>query len=255
MTMIDERADTTQRAARFDVPFLRYMTSREGRAADYERLVQKLTFAHVGSTNTFDDIQAGLFSLKMYITLKYSATESFFGYENAFIPGTLGFDSPPLLETGSWIGNNRLHRSLERLRALMPTGRVGHQETLGELRVMGLDGAADRLQYLQEITEEDEDEPDLQIDSLQHLAQFLISERKLKQPRIGVSPIGLLQIEWLLKDGGILALWFLADGKIKFVAISGRPRTGVERERVSGIYRKDEMMLAVKPFLSELAVE
>ena len=248
MTMTDKRADTTQSAARFDVPFLRYMTSRVGGAVDYEVLVQKLTSANVDSTNTFDGIEAGLFSLKMYITLKYSTPVPFFDNENVFTPGTLGVDSHLPMETGSWVGNRRLYRSFERLRSLLPSGRVGHQETLGELRIMGLDGVADRLSYLMQITEGDPNEPRIQSASLLSLAQFLIAERWLRQPRIGVGANGLLQIEWILDDGGMLAMLFLVDGYIQFAATAGRVHGGTESIRVNGVYQRDEMLKAIQPF-------
>ena len=123
------------------------------------------------------------------------------------------------------------------------------------LRLQGLDAVADRVSYLQHVVADDPDEPPIELESLRYLAQFLIRESELTLPRIGVSPDGILQIEWLLVDDGIVAMWFLVDGNIEFAAVAGKIQTGNQRERVSGILRKDKIMQALWPFASELMHE
>ena len=96
------------------------------------------------------------------------------------------------------------------------------EEIIDALRLQGLNAAADRVSYLRRVVAEDPDEPPIQIESLRRLAQFLVGERSLGTPRIGVSPDGLMQIEWLPENGGIIAMWFLANGNIQFSAIAGK---------------------------------
>ena len=127
-----------------------------------------------------------------------------------------------------------------------------HEEIIGVLRLQGLDSVADRISYLLRVSAGDTDEPPLHIDSLRYLAQFLFTERHLKSPRIGVSPDGMLQIEWLSDSIGILAMWFLVDGNIQFAAIEGKSQAGIERRRVSGVLSKEDTMRAVRPFTSGL---
>ncbi len=125
-------------------------------------------------------------------------------------------------------------------------------DIIRELRLEGLDAVADRLGYLERAVEDDPSESAMQIDSLRHLARFLIAERGMKSPRIGVSPDGRLQIEWRAADG-ILAMWFLHDGHIQFAA-AAVPRPGSERERVSGVLPKDETMQALRPFVLRMGL-
>ena len=134
------------------------------------------------------------------------------------------------------------------------SGTNKYEDFVGILRLKGLDAAADRLSYLQRVTESEPGEPSIQIGSMRCLAQFLITERRLHPPRIGVNPGGLLQVEWRPEAGGILAMWFLQDGNIQFAAAAEEVRPGSERERVSGVLPKDEMMEAVRPFIKRMAL-
>ena len=56
------------------------------------------------------------------------------------------------------------------------------------LRESGLEQSADRLGYLERLADEDRDEEPIAIASLRHLTSFLMDERHLGQPEIGVSP-------------------------------------------------------------------
>ena len=127
-----------------------------------------------------------------------------------------------------------------------------HEEIIAVLRSFGLDAIADRLNYLRQLVEDDPDEPSMSIESLRALALFLMSERQLPDPRIGVTPDGLAQIEWRLPTNGILAMEFLSSGLIRFAAISVPAQRGVERLSVNGTLPKDAALEAVRPFTSRL---
>ena len=71
-----------------------------------------------------------------------------------------------------------------------------HEEIIAVLRSFGLDAIADRLNYLRQLVEDDPDESSIAIESLRAMALFLMSERQLAAPQIGVTPDGLAQIEW-----------------------------------------------------------
>ena len=121
-----------------------------------------------------------------------------------------------------------------------------------ELERNGLDVAAGRLGHLQEMGADDPEETPAQLDSLRQLVRFLIAEREMETSRIGVSPDGLVQIEWRTDDRGIIAMKFLLDGKIQFVGFSGAAKRGEARKRVNGTLPKSETMLALQPFLVTL---
>ena len=97
----------------------------------------------------------------------------------------------------------------------------------------------------------------MNVDSLRELAVFLLSERWLPRPQIGVSPDGLVQAEWRLpgaagdaEGGGILIMEFLCYGPIRFAALS--PTEEANCSRVSGTMSKTEMLQAVQPFTALL---
>ena len=123
-----------------------------------------------------------------------------------------------------------------------------HEEIIDGLRLFELDAIADRLLYLQQLVEDDPDEPSIEIESLRVLAHFLMSERQLPEPQIGVTPDGFIQIEWPVATNGILAMEFLISGLIRFAAISSRGEPGIDRLRVRGTMPMDATLKAVSPF-------
>lgn len=123
---------------------------------------------------------------------------------------------------------------------------------IASLRQAGLDMVADRLGYLQSLVEDDPDEPPIVLESLRQMALFLVSERQLGDPQIGVSPDGLMGAQWRTDDDDLIAMEFLADGLIRFAAISASSGGNLERQRVSGILGKCETVQALGPFTSRL---
>ena len=119
----------------------------------------------------------------------------------------------------------------------------------------GLATAAERLRHLRDVTDTKTGESPIHLDSLRHLAAFLMSQRHLSAPGIFITPDGLAQIEWRTSEGGIVALEFLKDGWIQFAGISARILEGDDRESVSGVYQTDATLLALSPFLSKISSE
>ena len=116
------------------------------------------------------------------------------------------------------------------------------------LRESGLDQSAERLGYLQRLADEDPDEAPIALESLRQLTAFLIDERELGQPEIGVSPNGVALAQWRVMGGGILAMEFPGSGLIRFAGTSGRTGHGRASRRVSGTLPKAEALRAVRPF-------
>lgn len=108
---------------------------------------------------------------------------------------------------------------------------------------------ADRIEKLDEITTEGApDEPPILLASLRELALFLLSESRLADPEIGVSPNGLLLAEWAAAERGVVAMEFRPDGIIQFAAVSAADGTGT-RLRVHGGLPKDRALNAVRDFV------
>ena len=127
-----------------------------------------------------------------------------------------------------------------------------HEEIIAVLKSFGRDAIADRLNYLHQLVEDEPDEPSMALESLRAMALFLMSERQLAVPQIGITPDGLAQIEWRFPTNGILAMEFLSSGLIRFAAISAPAQRGVERLSVNGTLHKDAALGAVRPFTARL---
>ena len=137
--------------------------------------------------------------------------------------------------------------------SLQISNTVMPETIITALRRCGLDAVADRLGYLHRLIEDDQDEPSINLESLRKLALFLLSERKLGNPQIGVDPNGLAQAERPVGENGVLAMVFLPSGFIRFAAIEAPARRGVECKRASGTLSKSETLNAVRPFTDRLA--
>ncbi len=124
-----------------------------------------------------------------------------------------------------------------------------HDEIIDALMALGPRSIAKRLRYLHDLAEDDDEEPAMVLASLRKLALFLASEECLVAPEIGLSPDGLLQVQWGLEGGGLSAMKFLPDDLIQFAAVSGRAPGEGRHRRVHGLLPKDEALAAVRRFL------
>ncbi len=127
-----------------------------------------------------------------------------------------------------------------------------HEVIIPFLRLQGRSAVADRLIYLRGLAQEDPDESAIESASLRMMAHFLISERRLPDPWVGVTRDGFIQIEWRVLTEGILAMEFLPSGLIHFAAVSGPGESEAERLSVSGTLPKAEALAAVQPFTASL---
>ena len=135
------------------------------------------------------------------------------------------------------------------------------EEIIAMLRRSGLAGVADRLGYLRQLEHEQEDADDLPLalDSLRELARFLMDERWLPEPEIGVSGDGLAHAEWRFPEipattggNGILVMEFLCSGRVRFAAIAKRTEAKQEPSRIDGTLSKVEALRAVRSFTDQL---
>ena len=123
-------------------------------------------------------------------------------------------------------------------------------EMTAALRESGLERSADRLDYLQRLADEDPDEDTIGIASLRHLTSFLMDQRHLGHPDIGVSPDGVALAQWRVTGNGILAMEFLDSGLIRFAGASVSDSQDGESLRVSGTLPKAKALQAIQSLLS-----
>ena len=125
-------------------------------------------------------------------------------------------------------------------------------EIVAALSLGGYRAAADRLRDVNEMTRDGApDEPAIVLASLRELALFLLSQRRLVDPEIGLGPDGLLLAEWASAERGLLAMKFLPDGMIQFAGVSATEGAG-PRLRVHGRLPKDCALDAVRAFVPSL---
>ena len=127
-----------------------------------------------------------------------------------------------------------------------------HEGIAQLFRWLGKRTVAARIGELLTIAAEDRDEPRMSIESLRNLGRLLISEEKLTEPNVGVSPNGLLQAQWSTPENGLVAMEFLVSGLVRFSAISAPAKRGVKRKAVRGTLEHKEMLTAVQPFSERL---
>ena len=164
-------------------------------------------------------------------------------------------------------------RDAEPVSAERPSGRTGRAPWRSELdkastahaivavlRLHGRERLADRIHYLQELAREDPEEEPMALDSLWHMASFLLEQGQLPDPEVGVSPNALVQVEWTLPDtsdsqagNGLLAMEFLCGGTIRFAALSSPYRQGTDRLTAHGTLPTAETMDAVRTFTARIA--
>ena len=128
------------------------------------------------------------------------------------------------------------------------------------LRSHGRERVADRIDYLQQLAQTDREEQPMSLDSLWHMARFLLDQETLPDPQVGVTPNGLAQAEWTIPDisnghtgNGLLAMEFLPRMIIRFAALSAPYRRGMDRFTVHGTLPVAEALEAVRTFTGRIA--
>ena len=107
---------------------------------------------------------------------------------------------------------------------------------------------AERVSYLLSLNGDGPDEAPIDIESLHSLAELLRRNQKLPDPRIGVKPDGLMQIEWFLNPDGILALTFLHDGLIRVYAAFDEPDSAAGCAPINDTLSAAEIDAAIQPY-------
>lgn len=131
-------------------------------------------------------------------------------------------------------------------------GASSHAAIIAVVEFAGRSGVADRLVYLRALDADDPGEPPMDLESLRAFAEFLLRELGLPDPEVGVNPAGLVQVEWDLPAGGLVAMEFLRGGMIRFAAAAGPLELGPARPRVSGTLPTDEALAELAPLISLL---
>lgn len=119
-------------------------------------------------------------------------------------------------------------------------------EVIATLRRAGLLEAVERLEFLIELEVEEPDEPPMSLTALRQLAHFLLLEGSVTQRRIAVGPNGEIGLDWRLPGGGYVALTFIADGDVVYVADAPQAPELPRQRGTADLCRASN---AIRPFL------
>ena len=92
-----------------------------------------------------------------------------------------------------------------------------YQEVIEDLQKGGREILADELIEMLRNAQEDAEELDIKLFSLQAMARFLIRQKQYDDPIFGPDPHGLVQIEWHIDGDGLLVMAFLEEEQIHCV--------------------------------------
>lgn len=128
--------------------------------------------------------------------------------------------------------------------------RMDDKEVIKKLKMSGLAGVAERLTYLYDVTEEDEE--DIKLDSLRGFAALVIKNRGIHLPQITVTDDGLIQAVWRHSQQGTLVMNFQESGDVEFTLLYGRWDQGTKRRRLSGELPPDQVILHIDHFVRRI---
>ena len=158
------------------------------------------------------------------------------------IPNTV-FNGAPMGSSHD-AGVRQLHRDIEAI------AHMDDKEVINELVAKGLAGVAERLTYLYDVTEEDEE--DIKLDSLRGFATLMIKNRYMHMPQITVTDDGLIQAVWKHPRQGTLVMDFQESGDVEFTLLYGRWDQGTRRRKLSGELHPDHAMYHVRHFVHQI---
>lgn len=125
--------------------------------------------------------------------------------------------------------------------------RVEVIDTLNDLKLVDV---ANRLEYLYDVTEEDEE--DIKLDSLRGFAKFVIKNQDIHKPQITVTDDGLIQAVWKHPQQGTLVMDFQESDDIAFTLLYGRWDQRTLRRKLIGELPPDQAMRHVGDFIHSI---
>lgn len=138
----------------------------------------------------------------------------------------------------------------QRRRDVKAITSMGADEVINRLAARGLADAAERLTYLYDVTEEDEE--DIKLNSLRGFAILMIKNRDMHPPQITVTDDGLIQAVWKHTRQGTLVMDFQESGDVEFTLLYGWWDQGTKRRKLSGELPPDQAMSHVGDFVRDV---
>lgn len=93
-----------------------------------------------------------------------------------------------------------------------------HVKMAADLRESGRELLASEVAEMLQNAKDDPNEVEIELFSLQEMAEFLIKNKEFPDPIVGPNPYGIMQIEWHIKGDGLLVMVFWGNGQVHCVA-------------------------------------
>jgi hypothetical protein len=104
-----------------------------------------------------------------------------------------------------------------------------------------------KLNFLNEVVNEDPDEDSISIDSMRNFISFLQNTTNLKCPNVALTPSNEIHAQWRTAPNRHFAAVFLQTGETRFVIFSPNSKDPEMIDRISGLTSVDSLLETIQP--------
>lgn len=104
-----------------------------------------------------------------------------------------------------------------------------------------------KLNFLNEVVDEDPDEDSISIDSMRNFISFLQNTTNLKCPNVALTPSNEIHAQWRTAPNRHFAAVFSQTGETRFVIFSPNSKDPEMIDRISGLTSVDSLLETIKP--------
>jgi hypothetical protein len=104
-----------------------------------------------------------------------------------------------------------------------------------------------KLNFLNEVVNEDPDEDPISIDSMRNFISFLQNTTNLKCPNVALTPSNEIHAQWRTAPNRHFAAVFLQTGETRFVIFAPNSKDPEMIDRISGLTSVDSLLETIQP--------
>ena len=104
-----------------------------------------------------------------------------------------------------------------------------------------------KLNFLNEVVNEDPEDGSISIDSMRNFISFLQNTTNLKCPNIALTPANEIYAQWRTAPNRNFTVVFLQTGETRFVIFSPNSRDPEMIDRISGLTSVDSLLETIQP--------
>jgi len=104
-----------------------------------------------------------------------------------------------------------------------------------------------KLNFLNEVVNEDPDEDSISIDSMRNFISFLQNTTNFKCPNVALTPSNEIHAQWRTAPNRHFAAVFLPTGETRFVIFTPNSKDPEMTDRISGLTSVDSLLETIQP--------